>query len=202
MSEFILNKSVTVKDGEIEEVTDAPVMSFKKLHGQGNIYKLTDANAESINIEMDNGKLQVDKFIRSIRSNFGPGKYKVGAISHIPLAEELKGFGYLRVEYNTSLNVTENQHHWDLVDNTSPTIFFPEGPAVVDLESWYSFVEKSKEDAPDSVSDEFVEFCRKFVDETPKTLEETFNNTSFEKIVNEMDKISVVQHRKYDQVDT
>ena len=43
------------ENGEVVDRQESPIIQTKKLNGQGTIYKLTDANIESINAQKERG---------------------------------------------------------------------------------------------------------------------------------------------------
>tara|TARA_B100000035_G_scaffold195647_1_gene167074 strand:- start:930 stop:1517 length:588 start_codon:yes stop_codon:yes gene_type:complete len=195
MSEFIHPQSVVTENGEVVDKLTPPVMSMKKLNGQGTIYKLTDANIESINVQTEkNGTLDLEKFVRSIRSNFGTGKYNFGGITHVPMPDVLEELGFFRVELNGEVDVSEDQHDWGKVKATGCYIFMPEGPIVMEIDSWFGFIEKDK----DQMSEATYEIIRGVVENVPKEINTDFVDTFFDEHLDSMDKLSVMRDRVYD----
>lgn len=198
MTEFIRASSVITDNGEIVEQKDAPIIQMKKLNGQGTLYKLTDANIESINAEREsNSVINVDKFIRAVKSNFGVGHYDISAITHMPLPNELKDIGVLRVEVNGKVLINGTcQYLFDDVNDYSIYIYMRDG-IVLELDSWYGMVKKAVEEDPE-LSEQFLELCSSIMEQAPQMVSHYFDDTMFDMHLSKYDKISIARDRVYD----
>jgi hypothetical protein len=166
------------------------------LNGQGTIYKLTDANIESINAQKERGGvINVDKFICSVRSHFNPGYYDVSAITHLPLPNELKELGMIRVEVNGKVHITNSQYYWYEVTDYSIYIYMMEG-ALLGLHSWYGFIKKAHED--NEVGDDFLELCDMVMEQVPQQVSHFFDDTMFDDHLDSYDKITIMRDRVYE----
>ena len=196
MTEFLQPTGIITENGEIVDEYNSPIMEIKKLNGQGTLYKLTDADLESISAHRERtSSINVDKLIRSVRSNFGTGDYIAGAIFHIPLPFEMSEIGMIRVEVNSKVSIDEAQHKFDKITNHDLFMYI-EDQAVFTLNSWYEFVKKAHVDG--EVNDEFLEMCTMIVDDTSSQASESLNDTMFEKYIPKYDKITIVRERVYD----
>lgn len=196
MTEFMQATNLITENGEVVDQQDSPIIEIKKLNGQGSLYKLTDANFESINAERErNSIINVDKFIRSVRSNFGVGHHTIGALTHMPFPNELRDLGMIRVEINSKVMVTETQHHFDEVESYDTFICMDEG-AVLGLDSWYGFIKKAHDGG--EVGDEFMKLCDMVVEQVPKQVSHYFDETMFDQHLDSYDKLTVVRERVYD----
>lgn len=196
MTEFVQGTNLITEDGKVVDQEELPIIQTKKLNGQGTLYKLTDANFESINAQRErDGVINVDKFIRTVRSHFGPGHYDISAITHMPLPNELRELGMIRVEVNGKVGITTSQYHWEEINDHFIYIYMPEG-AVLELNSWYGFVKKAHED--NEVSDDFLKLCDMIMEQAPQQVSHFFDDTMFDKHLDSYDKITIVRDRVYD----
>lgn len=196
MTEFTQATNLITENGEVVDQQDSPIIQIKKLNGQGSLYKLTDANFESINAQRErNSIINVNKFIRSVRSNFGVGHHTISALTHIPFPNELRDLGMIRVEINSKVMVTETQHHFDEVESYDTFICMDEG-VVLGLDSWYGFIKKAHDDG--EVGDEFMKLCDMVVEQAPKQVSHYFDETMFDQHLDSYDKLTVVRERVYD----
>ena len=196
MTEFLQATNLITENGEVVDQQESPIIQTKKLNGQGTLYKLTDANIESINSQRERGGgINVDKFIRSVRSHFGPGHYDVSAITHIPLPNELRELGMIRVQVDGKVGITTSQYHWDEVTDHSIYIYMMEG-AVLGLDSWYGFIKRAHEE--NEVGDDFLELCDMVMEQAPQQVSHIFEDTMFDKHLDSYDKITIVRDRVYD----
>ena len=196
MTEFLQATNLITENGEVVDQQESPIIQTKKLNGQGTLYKLTDANFESINAQRERGSVvNVDKFIRSVRSHFGPGHYDVAAITHIPLPNELRELGVIRVQVDGKVGITTSQYHWDEVEDHSIYIYMIEGP-VLGLDSWYGFIKRAHEE--NEVGDDFLELCDMVMEQAPQQVSHIFEDTMFDKHLDSYDKITIVRDRVYD----
>ena len=196
MTEFLQATNLITENGEVVDQQESPIIQTKKLNGQGTLYKLTDANFESINAQRERGSVvNVDKFIRSVRSHFGPGHYDVSAITHIPLPNELRELGVIRVQVDGKVGITTSQYHWDEVEDHSIYIYMMEGP-VLGLDSWYGFIKRAHEE--NEVGDSFLELCDMVMEQAPQQVSHIFEDTMFDKHLDSYDKITIVRDRVYD----
>ena len=196
MTEFLQATNLITENGEVVDQEESPIIQTKKLNGQGTLYKLTDANIESINSQRERGGvINVDKFIRSVRSHFGPGHYDVSAITHIPLPNELRELGVIRVQVDGKVGITTSQYHWDEVTDHSIYIYMMEGP-VLGLDSWYGFIKRAHEE--NEVGDGFLELCDMVMEQAPQQVSHIFEDTMFDKHLDSYDKITIARDRVYD----
>lgn len=195
MSNFIQTAHYETENGEIVDTRHSPIIEVKKLNGQGTIYKLTDANIESINAEREsNRKIDIEKFVRAVRSNFGTGHYTVGAITHTPMPDILKDMGMIRTEVNSKVMVTSSQYHFDEVLNYSIYIYTWDD-IVLELDSWHDVIKKAYDDG--EVKEQFVELCDMVVEQAPAQISHFLDDTMFDQHFLKFDKISVVRDRVY-----
>jgi len=196
MTEFTQATNLITENGEVVDQQDSPIIQVKKLNGQGSLYKLTDANFESINAQRErNVSINVDKFIRSVRSHFGVGHHTINALTHMPLPQPLQELGMIRVEINSKVMITKSQHYFDEVESYDTFIYMEEG-AVLGLDSWYGFIKKAHDDG--EVGDEFMELCNMVVEQAPNQVSHFFDETMFDQHLDSYDKITVVRERIYD----
>ena len=196
MTEFLQASTLITENGEVVDQQESPIIQTKKLNGQGTIYKLTDANIESINAQRERGSvINADKFIRSVRSHFNPGHYDVSAITHLPLPNELKELGMIRVEVNGKVNITNSQYYWDEVTDYSIYIYMMEG-ALLGLHSWHGFVKKAHEN--NEVGDDFLELCDMVMEQAPQQVSHFFDDTMFDDHLDSYDKITIMRDRVYE----
>ena len=196
MTEFLQSTQLVTENGKVVDEQEMPIVQTKKLNGQGTIFKLTDANCESINSQRERGGvINVDKFIRSVRSHFGPGHYDVDAIAHLPLPDELKELGMIRVGIHGTVDITNSQYHWGEVADHSLYILMWEG-AVLGLDSWYGFVKKAHED--NEVGDDFLEICDAVMELAPSQVSQGLANTMFGEHLDYCDKVIIMRDRVYE----
>ena len=196
MTEFLQGTTLITENGEVVDQQESPIIQTKKLNGQGTLYKLTDANIESINAQKERGGvINVDKFIRSVRSHFNPGYYDVSAITHLPLPNELRELGMIRVEVNGKVHITNSQYYWYEVTDYSIYIYMMEG-AVLGLDSWYGFIKKAHED--NDVGDDFLELCDMVMEQAPAQVSHFFDDTMFDDHLDSYDKITIMRDRVYE----
>ena len=196
MTEFLQATKIITENGEVVDQQESPIIQTKKLNGQGTIYKLTDANFESINSQRERGGvINVDKFIRSVRSHFGPGHYDVDVITHLPLPNGLRELGMIRVEINGKVDITNSQYRWGKVTDHSIHIYMMEG-AVLGLDSWYGFVKKAHEN--NEVGDDFLELCDMVMEQVPPQVSQGLADTMFDDHLNSYDKITIMRDRIYE----
>ena len=196
MTEFVQGTNLITEDGKVVDQEELPIIQTKKLNGQGTLYKLTDANFESINAQRERGGvINVDKFIRAVRSHFGPGHYDVSAITHIPLPNELRELGMIRVQVDGKVGITTSQYHWDVVTDHSIYIYMMEG-AVLGLDSWYGFIKRAHEE--NEVGDDFLKLCDMIMEQAPQQVSHFFDDTMFDKHLDSYDKITIGRDRVYD----
>ena len=196
MTEFTQPTGFITENGEIVDQYESPIIEIKKLNGQGTLYKLTDADLESINAQPEkNSSINVDKLIRSVRSNFGTGDYVVGAIFHIPLPFQMSELGMLRVEVNSNVSIDETGYKFDKITNHDLFMII-DGQAVVGLDSWYGFVKKAHVDG--DVTDDFLEMCTMIVEDTTSQATESLSDTMFEKYIPKYNKMTIIRERVYD----
>ena len=196
MTEFLQASTLITENGEVVDEQESPIIQVKKLNGQGTIYKLTDANIESINAQKERGgAINVDKFIRSVRSHFNPGDYDVSAITHLGLPNELEELGMIRVEINGKVDITNSQYYWDKDIDYSVHICITEG-VVLGLHSWYGFVKKAHED--NEVGDDYLEICDMLMEQIPQQVSNFFDDTMFHDHLDAYDKITIMRDRVYE----
>ena len=198
MTEFIQPTSLITENGEIIGEQEYPVIQVKKLNGQGSLYKLTDANFESINAQSEsNGTINVDRFIRSVRSHFGPGHHTISALTNIPFPNEFRSLGMMCVEAHSKVSVTKTQYHFDEVQKCDIFIFDEGwGVSMVSLDSWYGFAKKAHED--EEVGDDFMELCDTIMEQAPNLVSHLFDDTMFDKHLDSYYKLTAVRERVYD----
>ena len=197
MTEFTQATNVITDNGVVVDQQDSPIIQVKKLNGQGTLYKLTDANFESINAQREqNSVINVDKFIRAVRSNFGVGHYNISALTHMPLPQPLQELGMIRVEINAKVMVTQTQHCFDEIESHDIFLAMEEG-AVLELESWYGFIKKAYDDG--EVGKDFMDLCDMVMEQAPEQVSHFFDETMFDRHIEIYDKINIVKNRVYEE---
>ena len=196
MTEFLQASNLITENGEVVDQQESPIIQTKKLNGQGTIYKLTDANIESINAQKERGGvINVNNFIRSVRSHFNPGHYDVSGITHTNLPDFMKDLGLIRVEVNGKVDITDSHYCWGEDIDYSIYIYMMEG-ALLSLDSWYGFAKKAHED--NEVGDDYLEICDMLMEQIPQQVSHFFDDTMFHDHLDAYDKISIVKDRVYE----
>lgn len=195
MTEFVQSTNLITDNGVVVDQQDSPIIQVKKLNGQGTLYKLTDANFESINAQREqNSIINVDKFIRAVRSNFGVGHHNISALTHMPLPQPLQELGMIRVEIYAKVMITQTHHYFDEIESYDIFLAMEEG-AVLELKSWYGFIKKAYDD--DEVGKDFMDLCDMVMEQAPEQVSHFFDETMFDQHIEAYDKITTVKNRVY-----
>jgi hypothetical protein len=196
MTEFAQVTNLIVENGEVVDREYSPIIQIKKLNGQGTLYKLTDANIESINAQREpNASINVDKFIRSVRSNFGVGNHKISALAHMSMPNGIQGLGMIRAEITSNVMVSKENYYFDEVESFDIFIYMSQD-IVIPLDSWYEIIKKAYED--EEFGDDVMERCDSVMELAPNYVSDFFEGSMFDQQIGEYDKITVTRDRVYD----
>ena len=213
---YALGKSITITDNNQIQERDTPIMDITQL--KDNCYKITDANYESINLEMDKlyherimkyakkskgfGQVELPSinftnFLNCVYEEFGEGEYTINAITHQPfIFETVDGQGIgddmlIRTEVSCKVYLKDDDFDTQPIHHVEPYIFIPEMGTVIDMPQWKKMNDMMEGDE----SKEFIEHTSK---EMETKLSELFMNQCMIGVSHVWDKLNVTRQRVYD----
>lgn len=227
MSEFYDYQRVSYENGELKELDGTPIVEVKRL-GEG-FYHLVDANVESINGQNDElypfrvsqqsqrkgfvskkiSKVNLDKFVKHVRSKFGTGQYELNMMTHMPIIADnqvtfftSEMLTFLRVVASASLNIGEKDYQLNMIDDLSSWMFMMEDNSVVSLQTWREMMSDTIKEMIDNGEDQqSLDSLQYMIDQTAEQtddlLNEKFMNISPVECWEVWDKINIERKRVY-----
>lgn len=227
MTEFINHQRISYKNGEIKELEGSPIVEVNRL-GEG-FYHLIDANVESINGQNDglypfriaeqSGKkgfkskkmseVNLDKFVKHVRTKFGTGEYELTMMTHMPIMAEneitfftTQMMTFLRVTTFSSLIVDEHRYHLSNINGLNSWMFMMEDNSVFTLPTWHEMmidaIQEMKEDEQDEQSfDDLKYLIDQTAEQIDPLLNEKFMNINPIECWEVWDKINIERKRVY-----
>ena len=167
---------------------------------------MTDANCESINAERSrHDPINLDKFVRSVRSQFGTGNYTLAAMHQTRFPEELGKLAPLswdkmliRTGLYSSLTITETDYSVSKIEDYETWICTATGETLL-LDTWHKLatsVAKEDDDIPEEMREEIIVVFDSVKETIIEQSKEEFTDSSM--IIEEYDKINVERKRIYE----
>ena len=209
MTEFFQGQTFTTdENGVIDDIQTTPIIEMKKLNGQGSIYKLTDANCESINAEYRRrDPINLDKFVRSVRSQFGTGDYTLAALHHSKFPDELQQTNTLdwdnmliRTGLYSALTITETDYSVSKIEDYETWICTATGETLL-LDTWHKLtttVAKEDDDIPEEMRQDYVDLFDSVKESIIEQTKKEFTDASITQFIDRCDKINVERKRIYE----